>query len=345
MSELTKEKIYKKELIAGGATGNNNLERIRSLASGGGKGKYTLEKEFFDLGGNTFSNVAYGIEGGNLVVVGGLTPSGNYSNLVKMISMDAKETYTPQISGLTALDNNQMSQASFVYGGVLYSFEGSSGEVNAVRLSDGQVFKGINAGGSNIKGACAVVFGEYVILLGGEYDSDEPVEQVYTYKMTYDSDLGISVPRISLSGSIVPAFGRCTAQKYGSYIYIFGGNRSDKIYRVPVTSNNSTISGDYLVELETKLPVGLSSLESIMVGKYIYLVGGEDGYVGSKPNLFRFNVEDETLEIISDVNHNELGFVGVQKPALVNFGNVIYILGGWRGNDAYRYIQKLTIND
>lgn len=35
MSELTKEKIYKKELIAGGATGNNNLERIRSLAGGG----------------------------------------------------------------------------------------------------------------------------------------------------------------------------------------------------------------------------------------------------------------------------------------------------------------------
>jgi len=34
MSELTKEKIYKKELIAGGATGNNNLERIRSLAGG-----------------------------------------------------------------------------------------------------------------------------------------------------------------------------------------------------------------------------------------------------------------------------------------------------------------------
>ena len=34
MSELTKEKIYKRELIAGGATGNNNLERIRSLAGG-----------------------------------------------------------------------------------------------------------------------------------------------------------------------------------------------------------------------------------------------------------------------------------------------------------------------
>lgn len=36
MSELTKEKIYKSELIKAGATGNNNLERIRSLAGGGG---------------------------------------------------------------------------------------------------------------------------------------------------------------------------------------------------------------------------------------------------------------------------------------------------------------------
>ena len=36
MSELTKEKIYKKELEKVGAEGNNNLERIRSLGGGGG---------------------------------------------------------------------------------------------------------------------------------------------------------------------------------------------------------------------------------------------------------------------------------------------------------------------
>ena len=36
MSELTIEKIYKNELIKAGASGNNNLERIRNLAGGGG---------------------------------------------------------------------------------------------------------------------------------------------------------------------------------------------------------------------------------------------------------------------------------------------------------------------
>jgi len=45
MSELTKEKIYKKELIAGGATGNNNLERIRSLAGGGASKKSFFMEE------------------------------------------------------------------------------------------------------------------------------------------------------------------------------------------------------------------------------------------------------------------------------------------------------------
>lgn len=35
MSELTKEKIYKKELEKVGGEGNNNLERIRSLAGSG----------------------------------------------------------------------------------------------------------------------------------------------------------------------------------------------------------------------------------------------------------------------------------------------------------------------
>ena len=42
MSELTKEKIYREELIKAGATGNNNLERIRSLQNGGGTGGNTV---------------------------------------------------------------------------------------------------------------------------------------------------------------------------------------------------------------------------------------------------------------------------------------------------------------
>ena len=41
MSELTREKIYKRELLKKGATGNNNLERIRSLQNGGGGGATT----------------------------------------------------------------------------------------------------------------------------------------------------------------------------------------------------------------------------------------------------------------------------------------------------------------
>ena len=55
MSELTREKIYKSELIKAGATGNNNLERIRSLAGGGTpkeeiKEIYEGIKEYLDLG-------------------------------------------------------------------------------------------------------------------------------------------------------------------------------------------------------------------------------------------------------------------------------------------------------
>lgn len=51
MSELTKEKVYKKELIKAGAEGNNNLERIRSLQNGGGSSqKYIVEKVGEDNG-------------------------------------------------------------------------------------------------------------------------------------------------------------------------------------------------------------------------------------------------------------------------------------------------------
>lgn len=42
MSELTREKIYKKELEKIGGEGNNNLERIRSLGGQGGSGLFTV---------------------------------------------------------------------------------------------------------------------------------------------------------------------------------------------------------------------------------------------------------------------------------------------------------------
>lgn len=46
MSELTKEKIYKKELEKVGGEGNNNLERIRSLGGGSGDNGHTLTVQF-----------------------------------------------------------------------------------------------------------------------------------------------------------------------------------------------------------------------------------------------------------------------------------------------------------
>lgn len=73
MSELAKEKLYRKELIKAGATGDNNVARIRSL-SGGGSGKKVelletkiptpvrnpllvrIDDEIFILGGITNNN-------------------------------------------------------------------------------------------------------------------------------------------------------------------------------------------------------------------------------------------------------------------------------------------------
>ena len=43
MSELAKEKLYRNELIKAGATGKNNVARIRSLSGGGGGGSQALD--------------------------------------------------------------------------------------------------------------------------------------------------------------------------------------------------------------------------------------------------------------------------------------------------------------
>lgn len=92
MSELTREKIYKKELEKVGGEGNNNLERIRSLAGGSGG---TLYKNRIGI---SFRNEEGGSLGGILYV----TYSSNNlnNNYDKTISTETFNLIMEMINGV-----------------------------------------------------------------------------------------------------------------------------------------------------------------------------------------------------------------------------------------------------
>lgn len=99
MSELTKEKIYKNELEKVGGEGNNNLERIRSLAGGGGGSDNTFVVTFTDSGSvgtngkiltpnKTFEEIYQAISSGKIV----------YGLFVEVISEDETNYYSQNIN-------------------------------------------------------------------------------------------------------------------------------------------------------------------------------------------------------------------------------------------------------
>lgn len=87
MSELTREKIYKKELIAGGATGNNNLERIRSLAGGSGKKVELLETKI----PTPVRNPLLVRIDDEIFILGGITNNNQYSSNIYAFNIKTKE--------------------------------------------------------------------------------------------------------------------------------------------------------------------------------------------------------------------------------------------------------------
>ena len=107
MSELTKEKIYKRELLKKGATGNNNLERIRSLQNGGSDASAKLEsarmakRKKHIVGGWTSINwKGYMVSGDNIWTDG---DNIYYSNAQNQYVLDKeKSTWKPKVwKGLT----------------------------------------------------------------------------------------------------------------------------------------------------------------------------------------------------------------------------------------------------
>lgn len=342
MSELAKEKLYRKELIAGGATGNNNLERIRSLASGG-KGGFNYELTEFEYNVQGFYGKCHGTLGRKTVAVCGFDYNGNATNQAVKIGINDDENWNLTGTQISNVNIPALTMASyFEWGGFLFIYGGRidnspstpATKYYVIRLSDYIACEfDINANYVPLN-AKAVVLGDTVYFIGG-YDTNSNNEYEIRYtEIIFDENEGFPCLNVGNLNYIHPSlanfyFGDCGAEIVGSKVYVFGGYdnvgetiRGKKIYSIELQSESGNTDIDAPILLEDELPVGVDGLSSVSYGDDIILIGGRVE-TGASNQLLRFNAREKK---IYQLDNSNLG--NCYKTCLIQDGANIYIMSG-----------------
>lgn len=326
MSELTKEKIYKRELLKKGATGNNNLERIRSLQNGGGGGGDTPNEEISVLENFIFEekSMAMAVVGDYVYSFGGKN-NNTAHNLIKKINIK-----TQMITTLSAvLPINLYSATAVAIGGLIYIIggryvEGYTDSANGDFYCFNTVTESIEKLGYKLTGSVAdngVSIGSYIYCI----DSNGKIQRVNTQDgvVTEMFSHGIS---FSGSGMI----------NIGNDIYIFGGEFiKNKIYKYNTDSNDFA-----------ELPITFPSEELFgmcvsAIGNNIYIFGGSlDNYFTHSNAIYKFDTLKNEMKLLSLKLFSPLSMFGIAKN-----GGSIYIYGGAVDSKTFNNkIQKFTVN-
>lgn len=351
MSELAKEKLYRKELIKVGGKGNSNIERIRSLENaGGGGGILSFNKEYYNMAGNSFYLSACGILGNKIIRVDGLNANGKYQNQISTIE-NIDDLDNISVSNLGSMPNYATQGCGFVYGGKLYVVGGQT--ANYVTNQNGccvdfetnEIYNFECVMPELINGK-AVVDGKTIFIVGGFTLNSGARTKIIILTMEYNDVLGFDIPvYLGESSTTSIAFDRCAVEKIGKYCYAFA-TVSNKIYKFELNlefgPESEPLLNPTIVELDEKLPVELRNGESATIGGNIYLTG--DTIYGQN-YLYKFNATTEKIEILysgKTEKNNKVDFYEVNYPSMVTVGNKLYIICGGKGNyQAYRYIQEL----
>lgn len=313
MSELTKEKIYKNELIKAGATGNNNLERIRSLQNGGGGG--TPKEEIKEI-----SNLPYyeGVVkaavapiGDKIYVFGGSVGGTSASKMIYRF-----DTKTKNASYVDAFPNSVglYSEAAAAVGNNVYLFGGRKkvGSTDSVNTdiykynATNNITSKLSISSSYQKNyICAVAIGGKIYILN-------PLSthgfELYVFDVETETVASPS-STIYLETTYATLF-EIKAVAVGGYIYYF---YEDKISKLDV--ENLTLS-----TLDITFPESPIRKEAItVIGGDIYLFGGDTN------SVYKFSTTTETIEKLS-LEFNEM------ESAASAVGSNIYLFGGqWSG--------------
>ena len=326
MSELTKEKIYKRELLKKGATGNNNLERIRSLQNGGGGGCDTPNEEISVLDFTFEENeMAMAVVGDYVYSFGGRIYNQSPLNLIKKINIKT------QISTIltTRLPIKLSNATAVAIGGLIYIFGGRILESNtSYPNSDFYCFNTVTESieklSYKLTGSVAnngVSIGSYIYCI----DNVGKIHRVNTQDGVVTQMFSQS---ISFSGSGMI--------NIGNDIYIFGGEFiKNKIYKYNIDSNN-------FVELPFTFPSEmLFGMSVSAIGNNIYIFGGSlDNYFTHSDAIYKFDTLKNEMKLLSLKLFSPLDYFGIAQN-----GGSIYIYGGKvNSNTFYNKIQKFTVN-
>ena len=305
MSELTREKIYRNELIKAGATGNNNLERIRSLQNGGGGG--TPKEEIKEIGNFSYglSQMASAIVGDNIYLFGGFIGGSHNDSTADIHVFNTK---SKQVQKVAEMPNyNYRSLTSATVGNFVYLFGGrrklgSSDSANNlifrfnVTNNEAEQISVLEQYEDNYR--CAVAVGGRIYLLRPN------VTTMYIEYYDIVNETVVSTGknfRITTSGDLQEV----KAIAVGGFIYYFYDGKISK-YNVDTKE---------LTELSITTPETLNGEAITVIGGDIYLFGG------ISDSVYKFSTANETIEKLS------LKF-NYDYSATQALGNNIYLLGG-----------------
>lgn len=327
MSELTKEKIYKRELLKKGATGNNNLERIRSLQNGGGGEGDTPNEEISVLENFIFeeNSMAMAVVGDYVYSFGGRKYNQSPLNLIKKINIKTQIITTL----LTRLPIKLSNATAVAIGGLIYIFGGRTLEGNtSYENSDFYCFNTVTESIEKLDykliGSVAnngVSIGSYIYCI----DNSGKIQRVNTQDGVVTQMFSQS---ISFSGSGMI--------NIGDDIYIFGGEYiKNKIYKYNINSND-------FAELPFTFPSEmLFGMSVSAIGNNIYIFGGSlDNYFTHSNAIYKFDTLKNEMKLLSLKLFSPLDNFGIAQN-----GGSIYIYGGMVDSKTFfNQIQKFTVN-
>ena len=327
MSELTREKIYKRELLKKGATGNDNLERIRSLQNGGGGEVDTPNEEISVLENFIFegNSMAMAVVGDYVYSFGGNNNNFVAQNFIKKINIKTQMTTTLS----TVLPIKLNGAKAVAIGGLIYIFggrilEGVTSSPNSDFYCFNTVTESIEKLGYKLTGSIAnngVSIGSYIYCI----DSAGKIQRVNTQDGVITQMFSQS---ISFSGSGMI--------NIGNDIYIFGGEYiKNKIYKYNTDSND-------FVELPFTFPSEeLFNMSVSAIGNNIYIFGGSlDNYFTHSNAIYKFDTLKNEMKLLSLKLFSPLSNFGIAQN-----GGSIYIYGGIVDSKTFfNKIQKFTVN-
>lgn len=305
MSELTKEKIYRNELIKAGATGNNNLERIRSLQNGGGGG--TPKEEIKEISNFNYdlSEMASATVGDNIYLFGGFIGGTHNDSTADIHVLNTKSNLVQKVAEMPTFDFRSLTSAvvgNFVYlfGGRKKSGASESANLYLYKFNTTNNVAEQFGGGEFANYMCAVAVGGKIYLLNPNVRTMN-IEYFDVTKGTVTIESTGKNFQLERQGDI-----RGTkAVAVGGFIYYF---YDGKISKYEADTNT-------LRELSITTPETLSGEAITVIGGDIYLFGG------LSDSIYKFSTANETIEKLS------LKFNYTYSTAQT-LGNNIYLFGG-----------------